>query len=87
MVVTETAQTLVRYTCHLLSVFAEANAVPWEAPEGLLLQTDLVCEAAVLAMTLVHDAVILVRALARAAVTAQGPCRAHGTRWGGWARA
>lgn len=62
MVVTETAQTLVRHTCHLLSVFAEANAVPWEAPEGLLLQTDLVCEASVLAMTLVHDAVILVRA-------------------------
>ena len=59
-IVTETAQTLVRYTCHLLGMFAQANEVPWEAPDGFISQADMFADAAVAAMTFVHDAVILV---------------------------
>ena len=50
-----------RYTCHLLGMFALANEVAWEAPDGFVVQADLVAEAAVFAMILLHNATILVR--------------------------
>jgi len=57
----ETTQSLVRYTCHLLDMFAQVNDVVWEVPDGFVMRTDILCEAAVHAMAIIHHAIILVR--------------------------
>ena len=60
MLAVETTQSLVRYTCHLLGVFAQVNEVVWEVPDGFVTRTDILSEAAVHAMSIIHHVIILV---------------------------